>query len=267
MPIQINTVSDIRQFNVQDVLTQGSISLNGKTYNVAVVDDRVSVQRQDTGNMSTGQRIANGIKDFFSRLFTEGSLTTRASRLEGDLQGMLQHTATQALADFRNEVQVAQGFLGDHSLGNFTETCVQTMSDDPQVQEMLRANLDNPIYSSERFTGIEPHPTDQSKFIAKFGEHQIEFSDRYSTHTELRGAGLQEQLARGPYQNLGEMIGRNHLTSQDSVVLYAFNPAIMNLTNKMQDWPPQMKSLVIDAISHQAIGNTTIGEVFGDRLA
>lgn len=267
MPIQLNTISDIRQFNVQDVLTQGSISLGGKTYSVAVMDDKVSVQRTDTGAMSTGQRIANGIKDFFGRLFSEGSLSTRASRLEGNLQSMLQRETTQAVVDFGSDIQLGQSFLGEHTAESFAETCIQTMSDDTHVQEMLRANLDNPLYSSERFTGIEPHPTDSSKFIAKFGEEQIEFSDRQSTHTELRGTSLREQLTHGDYQNLGDLIGKNYLTNKDSVILYAFNPAIMNLTQRMEGWPQEMRSQVIEAVSHQAIGNTTIGEAFGNRLA
>ncbi|MDQ5908903.1 MAG: hypothetical protein QG599_996 [Pseudomonadota bacterium] len=266
MPININAVSEIRQHNIQDVLTQGSISLGGKTYSVAVVNDQVSVQRQNLGQMSTGERIANGIKDFFGRLFNEGALTTRAGRLEDRLQGMLQQEVSQSVAQFRSDLQMGQEYLVDHTRDNFVRGQTQDMTDDPEVQQVLLRNLNNPIYSRDRFTGIDEHPTDPTKFIAKFGENQLVLSDRPSTNFEFRGGPLREQLANSDYGNLDQLIGQNHLTSKDSSLVYSANPAIINLAAKMQNYPQAMKDQIIAAISHQPIGNTTVGEAFGDRL-
>ena len=267
MPININAVSEIHQHTISEVVNRG-ISLGGKMYGVAVLNDRISVQRQDVGQMSAGERIANGIKDFFGRLFNEGALTTRAGRLEDRLQGMLQREASQSVVEFKDELQSdLDSHLVGHTRDNFVRGQTQDMTDDSAVRQVLLQNLDNPIYSKDRFTGIDPHPTDPAKFIAKFGDHQLVLSNRSSTTgCEFRGGSLREQLANSEYGNLEQLIGQNHLTKKDSIVVCTANVAIGALLSKMQNYPQTIKDQIIAAISYEPMGNTTVGEAFGDRL-
>lgn len=267
MPISIDNVDAIGQQQITDVVREGSITLGDKTYSVTVNDDdTVTVRRQGLGNMSTIKRIGNAIKDFFGRLFGEGALSTRANRLETRLQGMLryhrdfQNARQQALTTFNNSLDEALRLSG-HSLANHTETCVQTMSDDKEVQQFLRENLDSPDYSSDTFTGIEDHPTDGSKFIAKFGDKELVFSNR-GGRTEYRGTILKEELRSGNYTNLGELIGRSYLSTKDPVFIYGSTPAKDRFDQALRDMEPGVRNQLIDSLRHQPIGNTTFGQIY-----
>jgi hypothetical protein len=267
--INLNKVSDLQQHNVQDVVAQGSLSLGGKNYSVTVVNEKLQVSRQGLGNWSV-ERLANGIKDFFGRLFNEGSLATRSSRLQDQLQGMMQAKEAkeakeakvqQHVRDFRTGLQDARQFIQDHhSLQNFTAVCTQCMSDDPTTQQFLSDNFNNPAFGRDRFTGIEDHPTDAAKFIAKFGDQQIEFSNRSSTNLELRGEILKKELTEGNFQNLGDLISRDYLTEKDSLLTYCLTPHVLELNSQIGKYPPAMRNQIIEAIVHESIGNTTVGQ-------
>jgi len=260
--INFNKISDLQQHNFHDVVSQGSLSLGDKKYSVTVVNDKVQVNRQGLDNLSAGERLASGIKDFFGRLFHEGSLTTRSSRLEDQLQGMMQVQAKvdQHVRNFRTGLQDSRQFLGQtHSLENFTVACTQCMSDDPTTQQFLTDNLNNPDFGKDKFTGIEDHPTDATKFIAKFGGQQIEFSNRSTSNLELRGGILKKELSEGNFQNLGDLISKNHLTEKDSVLTYCLTPPVLELSSRISQYPPAMKNQIIDAIVNEPIGNTTVG--------
>ena len=137
--INFNKISDLQQHNFHDVVSQGSLSLGDKKYSVTVVNDKVQVNRQGLDNLSAGERLASGIKDFFGRLFHEGSLTTRSSRLEDQLQGMMQAKVDQHVRNFRTGLQDSRQFLGQtHSLENFTVACTpmhERRSDDPAIPD------------------------------------------------------------------------------------------------------------------------------------
>lgn len=272
MPIVIDRVGLIQQHNIQDVISQGSISMGGKTYSVAVVNDRIQVQRQGLEQMSTGGRIANGIKDFFGRLFGEGALTTRASRLQSTLQGMLVgHQVSESVENFREELDLARQVLQGHTPQHHAEASVETMSDDPTVQQFLLDHLNDPNYSSATFTGIEEHPTDSSKFIAKFGEHQLVFSNRGSTSgIELRGTRLKEQLADGTYQNLGQLIGQSYLTEKDGFFVGVCNALIQPLAARFESYPQgtrdQIMGRIRDTIDQEPT-HPTVGDAFGDKIS
>lgn len=260
--INLNKIADLQQHSFQDVVSQGSISLGDKKYSVTVLDGKLQVNRQGLDSLSAGARLGNGIKDFFVRLFSEGSLTTRSSRLEDQLQGMfkvMQAKVEGHVSDFRTGLQDARGFMQQHSLQNFTAACTQCMSDDPTTQAFLTANLDNPAFGSDQFTGIQDHPTDAKKFIATFGAQQIEFSNRGNSNLEFRGGILKKELSGANFQNLGDLISRNHLTEKDSVLTYCLTPPVLELTSRISQYPPAMRNRIIDAIANEPIGNTTVG--------
>lgn len=269
MPINITNVNQISQHNLQDVVNQGTITLGGKNYRVTLAHDQVRVERQGLQNMSIGARIANGVKEFFGRLFTEGAVTTRASRLQGVLQGMQNTAQAQTyIARFRNDIQMSHQALvqQNHSVQNHITTTVQDMSDDDGTRQFLLAHMNDPNFSSDRFTGIEKHPTDPAKFIAKFGDQQIELSNRSTAAREYRGTVLKEQLSHGHYQNLGDLIGQNYLTRRDAMFVYAYSPVVQNLRHDMSNLTPEVRNLVIAGIRNDPIGNTTVGEAFGSML-
>ncbi len=264
--INLNKIADLQQHSFRDVVSQGSISLGDKKYSVTVLDDKVQVNRQGLDSLSVGARLGNGIKDFFVRLFSEGSLTTRSSRLEDQLQGMMkvmqakQAKVDEHVGEFRTGLQDARNFMQQgNSLQNFTATCIQCMSDAPTTQQFLTDNLNNPAFGSDGFTGIQDHPTDPARFIANFGTEQIEFSNRNPTNSELRGEILKRELSEGNFQNLGDLISRNHLTEKDAMLVYCSTPPVRELESRISQYPPAMKNQIMAAIFNEPIGNTTVG--------
>lgn len=260
-PININNLSDLQQHSFQDIVSQGSLSLGGNRYSVTVVNDQVQVSRAGLGCLSSAERLAGGIKDFFCRLFQDGSLSTRSSRLESQL-GMMQQVQTRVdhhAREFRTGLEESRQFMQHHSLQNFTEACTQCMSDDPSTRQFLTENLNNPAFGRNQFTGVEDHPGNPGIFIAKFGDQQIEFSNRVSSNLELRGEILKHELSEGNFQNLGELIGRNHLTEKDSVLTYCLTPPVLELTSRISQYPPAIRDQIISAIVNEPVGNTTVG--------
>ncbi len=116
------------------------------------------------------------------------------------------------------------------ALPSFREGCIQCMSDDEGVQQFIRENLDSGDYSNREIHRNEEQPTDPSKFIAKFGDKQLVFSDRGSNNHEFRGPLLRQQLTGTQFANLRGLIEQNHLGPHDSLSLYLLTP----LTNVLR---------------------------------
>ncbi|MBS1196628.1 MAG: hypothetical protein H6R18_413 [Proteobacteria bacterium] len=218
--------------------------------------------------MTIGQKIANGIKDFFSRLFNDGAVSTRSSRLESLLQGMQRATIAQCVQGFKDGLQASRQMLQqqNHTPQNHARVCAQCMTDNPAVETFVLNHLNDPDYSKEKFSGIENHPNDPSKFIAKFGDKQLKLSNRISSNNELRGNHLKDLLANSNYQNLGELLGKDYLTAKDSFLIVCFTAPTLTLASTIQDFPPAMKEQIIASISNLPMGNTTVGEAFPNVL-
>ncbi|MDY0221477.1 MAG: hypothetical protein RBR67_10105 [Desulfobacterium sp.] len=194
----------------------------------------------------TLQSMGKAISNFFAKI--------------GEMFSPRQSPFTQMVNEFRGNIRAGLGFA-DLSISSFTETCVQCMSDDAGVQQSLRDNLDNPDFSSKSFTGIEEHPTDSSKFIAKFGEKQLEFSDRESSMFELRSTSLKEKLSSSTYKDLREMIAQNHMTKTDSLLRYAISPGIGMLRSSVQGLSERDRDALWRTISNDVVGNTTLDQL------
>lgn len=204
------------------------------------------------------ETIGKTISNFFAKI---GNLFSGRIR-NVEQQPPPNHSHVNQLIDtFRSELREAAGMM-DLSKESFTEACVQCMSDDTGVQQFLRDNLDNPDFSSEKFTGIEKNPSDPSKFIAKFGEKQLEFSDRGSSNFEFRSEILKGQLSKSSFADLGELIGQNHLTKLDSMLIYSTSIARGNLTSSLENVPEAERGMIKEAVSREVVGNSTFGELF-----
>ena len=119
---------------------------------------------------SIGDGISNVFKsigNFFAKI---GNMIT--GRANGTDQQQQAHPpqVQNAIDGARNALDTFRGIIEQQtSKESFRTLCLQCMTDDEDVQSMLEENLDNPDYSKENFTGIEDHPSDPSKFVAKFG--------------------------------------------------------------------------------------------------
>jgi hypothetical protein len=206
--------------------------------------------------------------DHPERRFGEEIILTAGELSEGVRPESANKQLSNVLAKFnRDLIESNEGLSGTHhNPENIVLTSPQEMCDDLEGRKFLQAHINDPDFSRERFTGIEPHPMDKSKFIAKFGTNQMVFSDRISSNRELRGEILKEQLANKYYQNLGDLIGQNYLTKMDSLFIVSYTPPIYNLITEMSDHSPAFRDRVIESIEHVRIGNTTIGEAFGAML-
>ncbi|WP_156939705.1 hypothetical protein [Desulfocurvus vexinensis] len=151
---------------------------------------------------------------------------------------------------------------GGTSPASFREGCIQCMSDDAGVQQFIAENLDNGDYSSANFTGVENHPSDPSKFIAKFGDKQLVFSDRGSNNHEFRGPLLREQLTGTQFANLRGLIEQNHLGPHDSLSLYMLTALTNVLRDQTQNMSAEQKHEVRDAVSQMEFAHgRTVGQI------
>ena len=106
---------------------------------------------------------------------------------------------------------------------NFVETRLQTMADSAEHRSALRAALNDPAYGSAAFTGFKPGHTDESTFIAVFGERELTLSNR-SNNGEFRGQRLKEKLQHTHYLTLGDLLSAGHLTEDDGFLVAMISP-------------------------------------------
>lgn len=173
--------------------------------------------------------------------------------------------------------------IGNNGADDHIKVSIQCMSDDEIIRQQLGENLDNPRYGHENFCAIE-EVADSAKFIARFKEESIEFSNRDNLHGEFRGALLKNALQSGNYRNLRELcLQGNNRTGQNTMLLYAVPPHLdifIQLLTKGNsiEWPDGMydpikflienkSSLIsketIQALHKQVIGDTTLAKLFG----
>jgi hypothetical protein len=200
--------------------------------------------------------------------FGEEIILTSGELSEGVRPESANKQLSNLLAKFDKNLVTSNQFLAgsNHSPENIIQTSPQEMCDDLEDRKFLQEHINDANFSRDKFTGIEPHPTDKAKFIAKFGTNQMVFSDRTSSNLELRGQVLREKLATRNYQNLGDLIGQNYLTAMDSVFHMCCKPAIFDLMSDMSGHSEAFRDRIIESVEHIRIGNTTIGEAFGPML-
>ena len=225
---------------------------------------------------SIGQGVKNAFKSIGNFLAKIGNMITgRANRTDG--QPQVQQRARVQAPPPQPRGLTPQGAIDNaHSMlsafGGIIETqtapdsfrtlCLQCMTDDEGVRDTLEENLDNPDYSSENFTGIEDHPSDPSKFIAKFGEKELVLSNRVSSRAEFRGAILKQQLQDSSYGSLKELIDQNHFGPLDSLSLFASTPIREGIRSDTTDMSQEEKHQVRDAVSQMPFAQgRTLGEV------
>ncbi len=88
----------------------------------------------------TLQSMGKAISNFFAKI--------------GQMFSPRQSPFTGMVNEFRGNIRDAFGFA-DLSIESFTEASVQCMCDDPDVQQSLRDNLDNPNFSSDGWFKIQ----------------------------------------------------------------------------------------------------------------
>ena len=199
---------------------------------------------------SIGDGISSAFKSIGNFLAKIGNMITgRANRTDQQQQAhppQVQNAidgARNALDTFRDIIEQQT------SKESFRTLCLQCMTDDEDVQSMLEENLDNPDYSKENFTGIEDHPSDPSKFVAKFGDKELVFSDRTPTKSEFRGSILKQQLQDSSYGSLRELIDQNHLGPLDSLCLFASTPIRESIRSDTMGMPQDQRHAVRDEVS------------------
>ena len=147
------------------------------------------------------------------------------------------------------------------TLEKYIEGNIQCMSDDVEVQQYLRQKLDDPRFSAKHFTGIEEHDADPAKFVAKFGDTHLEFSNRSPTNGELRAEYLKDALCADNYTHLRTLVAKGFLTGSDNSLRYAVTPARYELLNLVGD--QGMRDEGLARILYLAkVGNTNLGELF-----
>ena len=149
----------------------------------------------------------------------------------------------------------------------FIECNVQCMVDGVEGQNLLKQKLDDSAYSKDNFIGFKESSNPAATFIVCFkGGKELEFSNRASTNSELRGALLKDALANGVYANLKELVSQGHLTEKDAMFKYALAPTKNNF------YVPLDKDTLLDErelltlnreLASTKLGNTTLAKLWG----
>lgn len=230
----------------------------------------------DAGGRSIGRMIVDGIKflgqkigNFLAKIGDFFKPKVQTARVDDLREPMLDKTnginqtggGSSKVDDLLKNVNSLMQYMPDLSVDSFIKTCIQCMDDGQEGQDFLTANLDNPDYSKEKFTGIEGHPTDSSKFIAKFGENQLVFSNRGSSNKEFRGAILQDKLKSSDYTNLRDLMAQNHGTELDSLLSYSTTPLRETLRSASPNLSGPERQQLLEAVQDRAIGPFVFGAV------
>ncbi|MBI9091429.1 MAG: hypothetical protein JEZ12_19635 [Desulfobacterium sp.] len=242
------------------------------------VGSQQSVQVEQTPNIGGNAAIGNGLGGHQAQVGEAkgrgiGQMITNAFQSIGktlsnflakigQLFSPRQSIVTQMKGQFKNYLE-ENIKLTSTPKDKFVTDCTQDMVDAAPDREVLKGKLNNPDFSSEKFTGIEDHPSDPSKFITKFGENKLEFSNRSSSNGEFRSDNLKQKLGESKYENLAEMIGQSHMTKDDSLLCYATNLAVNMLHGDInsENMSPKDRVALRQEIATVPVGDTTVGEV------
>lgn len=116
---------------------------------------------------------------------------------------------------------------------------VDQMVDGDEAKEALKKNLHDRFFCSDNFVSTRELEGDASRFEVTFRDEadvqrRLVFSNRISTHSELRGTLLQGQLASGSYATLAELIARGFGSPQDAPITYLSAPYRAGFTRCMR---------------------------------
>lgn len=106
-----------------------------------------------------------------------------------------------------------------HSKEKHIELLISTASDEEQQQKYLFTQLDNPAFSSAKFTEIKEGPSPEL-FVACFGEQILEFSNRPG-FCELRGEKLKSLIINSSFVSLRNLFMNTYLSPSDPFVIFA----------------------------------------------
>lgn len=181
--------------------------------------------------------------------------------------------------------------LQGRTQASYAQGALQFASDDGEVRQQLKEHLDDPLFCSSNFRGVEPGD-DPATFKANFespgGERkQWVLSNRAATEGEFRGERLQQALARGSYNNLGELFGADfegpsdrHIRGLVIFKLREFKEAINSVTGadsspedllddmlRLQKTDPETAGKIFNTLCETQLGRTRLVDVlFGGRL-
>lgn len=117
---------------------------------------------------------------------------------------------------------------------------LQDMVDDEAERSVMAGRIHDPFFCRANFVEAHVLEGDDSKFVATFRddsaggrEQTLVFSNRMTTHSELRGANLQAQLATGTYARLEDLISPGLGTANDAQITYLTTPALFGLTSAL----------------------------------
>ncbi|MCD2511934.1 hypothetical protein [Comamonas endophytica] len=162
---------------------------------------------------------------------------------------------------------------------------VDQMVDGDEAKEAMKKNLHDRFFCSDNFVGTRELEGDASRFEVTFRdaadvERSLVFSNRISTHSELRGPLLQGQLASGSYATLAELIARGFGSPQDAPITYLSGPYRAGFTQCMrtlqelggagqrlgfasQAAVDEYIQAATNAIAPMRLGNTSLEAVWG----
>lgn len=136
--------------------------------------------------------------------------------------------------------QLSGPVLGGRDINSYARGAVDFVSDDRDVRQHIKANLDNPLYSLENFKGFGS-TGDPDSFEAIFesnGERSgLILSNRAPSKGEYRGEVLKQALRGegGEYRNLGEMLGADFESPSDRHISGLYRPLLANMTKAFNE--------------------------------
>ena len=155
-------------------------------------------------------------------------------------QHLKMYEAVRSAVAYFNKVVTPESRAEMEDANRFIEGRLQFMTDDPQVEAHLRANLDNPLFSNRNFKGFEAGEagkTFRAVFESKDGHREVlELSDRVPGKNEFRSRILKEAMqSGGEYKNLRELLSQGHLTWDDASVKMALGSCTGAITNALEE--------------------------------
>jgi hypothetical protein len=148
-----------------------------------------------------------------------------------------------------------------NDLDQFIDTNVSCMIDGAEASDLLKSKLDDPSYSAANYSGVLDS-SDSAKFIARFGEKELVFSNRRPSVGELRGERLKNLLASTEYTSLRDIASHDHMGPGDGVLFAAAKFAKMNMDLLVSDMSKEEIDVLHESIRDIDVCKTTLGELW-----
>lgn len=136
---------------------------------------------------------------------------------------------------------------------------------DPRFQEdreKLKAQLDNPAFSSDNFKEMRTHPTDPDRMVAVFNAGELIFDARDPTMSEFRGEALKKQLQQGKYNTLRELIENDMKNTADGNLLGVLQLAKAPFQASEDRMTPEEVGSIQRQVASIAVEATTLGSLW-----